>query len=31
MLKWPRQALYRMNPDAAARLLGGYSLLVLAE
>jgi SAM-dependent methyltransferase len=31
LLKWPRQALYRMNPDAAARVLGGYSLLVLAE
>jgi SAM-dependent methyltransferase len=31
LLKGPRQALYRMNPDAAARLLGGYSLLVLAE
>lgn len=31
LLKWPRQALYRMSPDAAARVLGGYSLLVLAE
>jgi SAM-dependent methyltransferase len=31
LLKWPRHAMYRMNPDAAARLLGGYSLLVLAE
>ena len=31
LLKWPRQALYRVNPDAAARVLGGYSLLVLAE
>ena len=30
LLKWPRQALYRVNPDAAARVLGGYSLLVLA-
>jgi SAM-dependent methyltransferase len=31
LLKWPRKALYRMDPDAAARLLGGYSLLVLAR
>jgi SAM-dependent methyltransferase len=31
LLKWPREALYRVNPDAAARVLGGYSLLVLAE
>ena len=31
LLKWPRKALYRLNPDAAVRLLGGYSLLVLAE
>ena len=31
MLKIPRKALYRVSPDAAARLLGGYSLLVLAE
>jgi predicted TPR repeat methyltransferase len=31
LLKWPRKALYRASPDAAARLLGGYSLMVLAE
>lgn len=31
LLRWPRQAMFRMNPDAAARVLGGYSLLVLAE
>lgn len=31
LLKGPRQALYKMNPDAAARVLGGYSLLVLAR
>ncbi len=31
MLKWPRKALYRVDPDAAARWLGGYSLMVLAE
>jgi SAM-dependent methyltransferase len=30
-LKWPRKALFSVAPDAAARLLGGYSLLVLAE
>lgn len=30
LLKIPRSALYKMSPDAAARLLGGYSLLVLA-
>jgi hypothetical protein len=27
----PRNALYRVSPDAAARALGGYSLMVLAE
>jgi hypothetical protein len=31
LMKWPREALYRVSPDAAARVLGGYSLLVLAE
>jgi len=31
MLKWPRKALYAVDPDAAARLLGGYSLMVLAR
>jgi cyclopropane fatty-acyl-phospholipid synthase-like methyltransferase len=31
LLKWPRKALYRLDPDIAARTLGGYSLLVLAE
>jgi len=31
LLKWPRQALFKVNPDAAARVLGGYSLLVLAQ
>ena len=31
LLKWPRQALYKVSPDAAARVLGGYSLLALAE
>lgn len=31
LLKYPRAALFRVNPDAAARLLGGYSLMVLAR
>ena len=31
LMRLPRQALYRVNPDAAVRALGGYSLLVLAR
>lgn len=31
LLKWPRKALFSMDQDAAARLLGGYSLMVLAQ
>ena len=31
LMKLPRRALYRADPDAAARLLGGYSLMVLAQ
>lgn len=31
LMRIPRQALYSVNPDAAARMLGGYSLLVLAQ
>ena len=31
LMRIPRQALYKMNPDTAARMLGGYSLLVLAH
>ena len=31
LMRLPRSALYSMNPDAAARMLGGYSLLVLAQ
>lgn len=31
LMKVPRQALYSIHPDTAARMLGGYSLLVLAE
>ena len=31
LLKAPRKALARIDPDAAARILGGYSLLVLAQ
>ncbi|PSB04084.1 class I SAM-dependent methyltransferase [Merismopedia glauca] len=29
--KFPRNILYRINPDLAVRLMGGYSLLVLAK
>jgi len=31
LLKKPREALFRVSPDFAARALGGYSLLVLAR
>jgi len=31
LMRIPRQALYKVNPDTAARMLGGYSLLVLAQ
>ena len=31
LLKGPRKVMHALAPDAAARLLGGYSLLVLAE
>jgi SAM-dependent methyltransferase len=31
LMKLPRNALYRASPDAAARLLGGYSILALTE
>ena len=31
LLKWPREALFAIDPDASARLLGGYSLMVLAR
>lgn len=31
LLKWPREALFDVRPDAAVRLLGGYSLMVLAR
>ena len=31
ILKAPREALFRVSPDFAARSLGGYSLLVLAR
>ena len=30
LMKVPRKAMYAVNPDLAARTLGGYSLLVLA-
>jgi cyclopropane fatty-acyl-phospholipid synthase-like methyltransferase len=29
--KWPRRLGFRISPDATARILGGYSLLVLAR
>lgn len=31
LLKWPRRAVYRVSPEAAVRVLGGYSLMVLAR
>ena len=31
LMKSPRRLLFRVNPDWAARLLGGYSLMVLAQ
>lgn len=31
LMKLPRQLFYRLHPDAAVRLLGGYSLMVLAR
>jgi cyclopropane fatty-acyl-phospholipid synthase-like methyltransferase len=31
LLNWPRRLLFGMNQDFAARLLGGYSLMVLAK
>jgi len=31
ILKFPRRLLYMINPDLAVRLLGGFSLLVLAK
>jgi hypothetical protein len=30
-MRLPRQAAFKVSPDWAARVLGGYSLLVLAE
>jgi SAM-dependent methyltransferase len=29
--KWPRKLLFKLSPELATRMLGGYSLLVLAE
>jgi SAM-dependent methyltransferase len=31
MLKWPRRMVYRVSPSTAVRVLGGYSLMVLAR
>jgi SAM-dependent methyltransferase len=29
--KWPRKSMFALSPEPAVRILGGYSLLVLAE
>lgn len=31
IMKWPRRLLYALSPDLAVRVVGGYSLLVLAK
>jgi cyclopropane fatty-acyl-phospholipid synthase-like methyltransferase len=31
LMKWPRRLLFSMSPDFAVRVVGGYSLLVLAK
>lgn len=31
VLKWPRRMVYRVSPSTAVRVLGGYSLMVLAR
>lgn len=31
LARWPRKFLFRMNKDLTVRILGGYSLMVLAE
>ena len=31
VLKWPRRAAYGLHPEMAVRVLGGYSLMVLAR
>jgi hypothetical protein len=31
LLKWPRRIAYSMSPEMAVRVLGGYSLMVLAR
>lgn len=31
LMRLPRRLLYSVNPDFAVRMLGGYSLMVLAE
>jgi hypothetical protein len=30
-MRWPRRLLYALSPDFAVRVVGGYSLLVLAK
>lgn len=31
LMRWPRRLLYALSPDLAVRIVGGYSLLVLAK
>lgn len=31
LAKFPRKIIYKLNPDIAVRLLGGYSLMILTE
>jgi cyclopropane fatty-acyl-phospholipid synthase-like methyltransferase len=31
LMRWPRRLLFALNPDLAVRVVGGYSLLVLAK
>lgn len=31
LMRWPRRLLYSISPDIAVRVVGGYSLLVLAK
>lgn len=31
LMRWPRRLCYAINPDLAVRVLGGYSLMVLAK
>jgi cyclopropane fatty-acyl-phospholipid synthase-like methyltransferase len=31
LMRWPRRLLFAINPDLAVRVVGGYSLLILAK